>query len=315
MKLEEGLIAIVVGVIGAWLARQTNADGSKDVDPNAEAIKRAAESLRIIGDQFPASSAAREAVLEQIRTMGAHVSMASEAFAKDAERVKANYEALLASTYTSRSPDAADPDNRGPITPAQLLASPLKNIHATRDSVKKAIDLSNVQMGPTILPVALLLNDNKTTDAKIAMIRALRVTKTFYYGRVWLYYTKPVSSTTKKIWVHIFEPADESWGWQSTIEMIPDMTSGFVWSGILTNDASKPRNYQLSLDGNVKLLFTNEEINVEDDTLRLNVLANDYGVQVPVYNSTRQNMMIYEVTTVLPDGAHPKGEGWDYINV
>jgi hypothetical protein len=97
--------------------------------------------------------------------------------------------------------------------------------------------------------------------------------------------------------------------------MIPDMTSAFVWSAILTNDASKPRNYLLSLDGNVKLLFTNEEINVEDDTLRLNVLANDYGVQVPVYNSTNQNMMIYEVTTVLPDGAHPKGEGWDYINV
>ena len=109
MKLEEGLIAIVVGVIGAWLARQTNADGSKDVDPNAEAIKRAAESLRIIGDQFPATSAAREAVMEQIRAMGAHAAMASEAFAKDAERVKASYEALFASTLASRSPDAAAP--------------------------------------------------------------------------------------------------------------------------------------------------------------------------------------------------------------
>ena len=97
--------------------------------------------------------------------------------------------------------------------------------------------------------------------------------------------------------------------------MTNSSTSQFIWSAILTSTASRPLNYTMATKGALKLLFTSEVVDVESGIPSLAVNADLYGDQVPVYNATNQNMMIYRVTKNLPSGAHPKGEGWDYINV
>ena len=310
MNLEEGIIAVVVGVIATWLARQTNADGSKDVDPNVEAIKSSITNIIHVTNTVP-DSALKSAGTDSVTRLSGLVSVATDAAVQKAIKTAERYSALVASERTSRTPTKADENNERELTPSDL-ASTLSGVGIDADAINKVLNYP--QDGPVILPVYYLDNSTTTGSPNAIQIRTLRQTiyksDHYSYSRVWFY-----TPTTSAVYVHFFVPDKEGLlGYQSTVLMIQEKTMKNTYFAILTTNKKKPPPLPQAMSGTLKLLFSSDPFN-RDDVVRLTETATTYGVKVPEYDSNTRNMMIFEYNKALiPPGAHEKGDGWDYIN-
>jgi hypothetical protein len=309
MNLEEGIIAVIVGVIATWLARQTNADGSKDVDPNVEAIKSSITNIIHVTNTVP-DSALKSAGTNSVTRLSGLVSVATDAAVQEAIKTAERYSALVASEKASRTPTKDDENNERDLTTSDL-ASTLSGVGNDAAAVSRVLDYP--RDGPVILPVYFL--DNSTTDGSpnALQIRKLRETiyksDTYWYSRVYLY-----MPLTSDVYVHFFFQEKEGLGYQSTLQMTQESRMKNIYFAILTTNRKRPPPFPQAMDGTLTLLFSSDPFNT-DDVVRLTETATRYGVKVPPYDKDSKPLIIFQYDkTLIPPGAHEKGNGWDYTN-
>jgi len=316
MNLEEAIIGILVGVIGAWFARQTNADGSKDVDPNAEAIKGSITNIINVTNMVP-DSALKDAGSASATRLGSLVHVASPAAVADAVKTAERYLAIVASEKASRIPTKDDLVNERPLSPADVTSG-LSGIGVNKDEVAKVLNYSDETAGPTILPAYFVENSvTQPGSLNVQAIRQLRKTTYrgdhWWYSRVWLSYI-----STAAVYVHFFVPVNipgvgEGLGYNATEQMSIETTTKNVYFSIVSN--TKQRNVRLdaAYNGKLVLLFAADPYDKED-TVRLTEYAKQYGVHVPIPAKNSNSMMIFEYDRALiPPNANPNGDGWNYI--
>ena len=96
--------------------------------------------------------------------------------------------------------------------------------------------------------------------------------------------------------------------------MTQEKTVRNIYFAILTTNKTKPPPFPQAMNGTLTLLFSSDPFNT-DDVVRLTETATRYGVKVPPYDAASKPLMIFEYNkTLMPPGAHEKGDGWDYTN-